>query len=173
MVTWKGENSPVTSKGCKHDFPSVISLLKRLIIYPDITNKGQHVTKDNCVTDQQESKSFNSVTTDQLPSSQLIINANADTIDTFTDPLYPLCLLLVLLTSLFLKASCGKRWYYAWKFLPNSHLPFRPTFYVNCRFLFKKDSGDKYSRQMQGCEFLLTQENDLEASESGSWLRRY
>ena len=86
MVTWKGENSPVTSKGCKHDFPSVISLLKRLIIYPDITNKGQHVTKDNCVTDQQESKSFNSVTTEQLPSSQLIINANADTIDTFTDP---------------------------------------------------------------------------------------
>ena len=113
------------------------------IIYPDITNKGQHVTKDNCVTDQQESKSFNSVTTEQLPSSQLIINANADTIDTFTDPLYPFYLLLVLLTLLFLKASCGKRWYYAWKFLPNSHLPFRPTFYVNCRFLFKKDSiGD-------------------------------
>ena len=39
-------------------------------------NKCQHVTKDKCETDQQESKSFNSVTTEQRHSSQLIINAD-------------------------------------------------------------------------------------------------
>ena len=31
------------------------------IIFPDETNKGQHVTKDECEIDQRESKSFNSV----------------------------------------------------------------------------------------------------------------
>ena len=39
-------------------------------------NKCQHVTKDKCETDQQESKSFNSVTIEQRHSSQLIINAD-------------------------------------------------------------------------------------------------
>ena len=39
-------------------------------------NKCQHVTKDKCETDQQESKSFNSVTIEQRHSSQLVINAD-------------------------------------------------------------------------------------------------
>ena len=38
------------------------------IIYPDITNKCQHVTKEKCETDQQESRSFNSVAIEQLHS---------------------------------------------------------------------------------------------------------
>ena len=65
------------------------------------------MTEDKCEIDQQDSKSFNSTTVELFYGQQLIINADADTIDTSTDPLYPLCLLLVLLTTLFLKASCG------------------------------------------------------------------
>ena len=38
------------------------------IIYPDITSLCQHVTKDKCKTDQQESKSFSSVNIEQLHS---------------------------------------------------------------------------------------------------------
>ena len=45
-------------------------------------NKCQHVTKDKCETDQQESKSFNSVTIEQRHSSQLIINADGVKITT-------------------------------------------------------------------------------------------
>ena len=38
------------------------------IIYPDIKSLCQHVTKDKCETDQQESKSFSSVNIEQLHS---------------------------------------------------------------------------------------------------------
>ena len=38
------------------------------IIYSDITNKCQNVTKDKCETDKLESKSFSSVTMEQLHS---------------------------------------------------------------------------------------------------------
>ena len=68
------------------------------ILYPDITNKYYHVATDKCETDQQESEYFNSVTIEQLHSQQLILNADTDAIDTSIDPLYPLCLLLVLLS---------------------------------------------------------------------------
>ena len=50
------------------------------------------MTEDKCEIDQQDSKSFNSTTVEQFYGQQLIINADADTIDTSTDPLYPLCL---------------------------------------------------------------------------------
>ena len=38
------------------------------IIYQNITSLCQHVTKDKCETDQQESKSFSSVTIEQRHS---------------------------------------------------------------------------------------------------------
>ena len=38
------------------------------IIYSDITNKCQNVTKDKCETDKLESNSFSSVTMEQLHS---------------------------------------------------------------------------------------------------------
>lgn len=64
-------------------------------IYLDITNKYQHVTKDECGTDQQRWKSFNPVTREQRLSQKLIIYTDTGTIETSTDPLYPLCPLLV------------------------------------------------------------------------------
>ena len=49
------------------DITNAIQKPKR-IIYPDITNKCYQVTKDKYETDQQGSKSFNSVPTEQLQS---------------------------------------------------------------------------------------------------------
>ena len=49
------------------DITNAIQKPKR-IIYPDITSKCYHVTKDKYETDQQESKSFNSVPIEQLQS---------------------------------------------------------------------------------------------------------
>ena len=81
--------------------------------YTAITNKCQHVTKYKCETDQQQSKFFNSAAIKQLHSQQLFMNTDTDIIDTSTGSLNSLCLLLVLLTSLHLKASSGKKCYMA------------------------------------------------------------
>ena len=57
----------VKCMGQNLDITNTIQKPKR-IIYPDITNKCYHVTKDKYETDQQESKSFNSVPIEQLQS---------------------------------------------------------------------------------------------------------
>ena len=61
-----------------------------------VTNKCQHVTKDECETDQQGWHFFNPVTRGQQPITVVYI-------------ISPFCLLKVLLISLSLMASCGKR----------------------------------------------------------------